>query len=578
LLTVQSDNSVFASGDTTKSDLFKLEFQPGTTGITAVMLEALPDKRLPEHGPGMTFYEGTRGDFFLGEFRLFADGKPVKIVNATHSYAKNRFGRNPVSAQLAIDGDPQTGWAVHARQGERHTAVFVLKQPLKRTGTLRLEMMFGRHFSSSLGRFRISVTTAKSNAVARDVPLDVERLLAVVDARLTKSQRQRLFEEFLLQAPQLTKIAQQIRNLRKRSDFPTTLVMQERPANNPRPAFLHKRGEFLRPGIKVTPATPAFLPPLPKNAPRNRLGFACWLVSTENPLTARVVVNRHWAALFGRGIVSTVDDFGVQGDFPSHPELLDWLAVKFVSPRDKGGFGWSLKSLHRLIVMSGTYRQSSHVNAAARRKDPENRLLSYAPRPRLEAEIIRDSVLRSAGLLSTKMGGPGVRPPQPRGVTEVAYGSPKWVASTGEDRYRRSIYTFLKRTAPFAMYRTFDATSGESCTARRDRSNTPLQALTLLNDVMLMEASQAMGRQLAMRSGGDADRVQAAFRRVLTRPPHRDESRLLTKFVVTQRRRFESRRSDAEKVGGVKKNAVEVAVWTALCRALFSLDEAVTRN
>ncbi len=577
LLTVQADDSVFASGDTTKRDTFELEFQPDVTAITAIRLEALPDDRLPEHGPGMTYYEGTRGDFFLGEFQLSADGKPLTIGRATHSYAKNQFGRNPVSAQLAVDGDPQTGWSVHGRQGERHTAVFVLKTPLSAVRSLKLKMLFGRHFACSLGRFRISVTTA-AHAVARDLPDDVERLLTTPDDRLSSSQRQRLFEEFLLTAPELRKHADEIRKLQKRPDFPTTLVMRERPANNPRPTFLHKRGEFLRRGERVFPATPAVLHPFPANTPRNRLGFARWLVSPENPLTARVVANRQWAAFFGRGLVATVDNFGVQGDSPTHPELLDWLAVELMSPHGKGRCAWSMKHLHKQIVMSATYRQSSRINRAARQQDPENLLLSYAPRPRLEAEVIRDSILSSAGLLSTKMGGPGVRPPQPKGVTEVAYGSPHWTTSTGEDRYRRSIYTFIKRTAPFAMFRTFDASSGESCTARRDRSNTPLQALTLLNDVMFNEAAHALGRRLAAFKGTDSQRIRRAFRRVLTRDPRDQELKLLTEFVNTQRRRFLSHEFDAGKYSGTQENAVAIATWSSLARALFALDETLTRN
>eukprot|EP00913_Durusdinium_trenchii_P028400 g26628.t1 len=577
LLTIQPDHSIFGSGDTTKNDLFQIEYKPRVAGITAVLLEALPDERLPEHGPGMTYYEGTRGDFFLGEFQLFADGKPVPIATASHSYAKNRYGRNPVSAQLAIDGDPQTGWSVHDRQGERHTAVFVLKKPLDQTDVLKLEMRFGRHFSSSLGRFRISVSTA-SNAVARDLPPEVEQLLLRDDSRLTDAEQQRLFEESLLNAPELAKHAQAIRKLRKRPDFPTTLVMKERPAHHPRPTFVHKRGEYLSRTEQVTAATPAVLHPMPENASRDRLGLARWIVSPDNPLTARVVVNRQWAAFFGKGIVPSIDDFGVQGDSPTHPKLLDWLAVEFMTPRRQGGFGWSQKTLHKHLVMSATYRQSSLVNPEAVRRDPENRLLSYAPRPRLDAEVIRDSILRAAGLLSTKMHGPGVRPPQPRGITEVTFGSPKWKASQGEDRYRRSIYTFIKRTAPFAMFRTFDAGSGESCVAQRDRSNTPLQALTLLNDVMITEAAQALGRLLAGQSGDDAARVVSAFRRILAREPDNDETRLTLEFLQTQKQRLKSGRLNAEKIAGVKTNAVTIAAWTTLARALFSLDETVTRN
>jgi hypothetical protein len=578
LLTVQKDNSVFASGDTAKVDIYELDFQPGTNGVTAILLEAIPDERLPKHGPGSTYYEGTLGDFFLGELQVMADGKPVKIASATHSYAKNRYGRNPVSAALAIDGDLQTGWSVHDRQGERHTAVFVLKQSLSHMKTLRIKMQFGRHFASSLGRFRISVTTAKTAAVARDFPFKVDQLLAVPDAKLSKGQRQRLFEAFLLKTPVLAKHAKQIIALRKRPSFPTTLVMRERPANHPRPTFLHNRGEFLQPTEAVRANVPEVLHPFPKTVPRNRLGFAKWLVSPGNPLTARVVVNRHWAAFYGTGIVETLDDFGVQGSPPSHPQLLDRLAVQLMTPVKQGGMGWSLKKLHKRIVMSATYRQSSRVSSSARQLDPENRLLSYAPRVRVDAEVLRDSVLRAAGLLSTKMGGPGVKPPQPRGVTEVAYGGQRWVASVGVNRHRRSVYTFIKRTAPFAMYRTFDASSGESCTARRDRSNTPLQALTLLNDVMFIEAAQTFGQMLAKRKGGETSRITYAFQRVLTRPPSESEIKLLQEFTKAQRVRFQSKQLDAVKIGGQKINAVETAVWTTMARVLFGLDETVTRN
>jgi mono/diheme cytochrome c family protein len=577
LLTVQKDDSVFASGDTAKVDVYELEFQPLRPGITAILLEAMPDDRLPEHGPGSTYYEGTRGDFFLGEFQTSADGKPLKIATATHSYARNRYGTNPVSARLATDNDPQTGWSVHGRQGERHTAVFVLKQPLGDVKSLTVKMLFGRHFASSLGRFRISVTTAKNEPVARDFPLDIERLLAIPDRRLSKIERQRLYETFLLTTPELVKHAKQILTLRKRPDFPTTLVMRERPANHPRPTFLHKRGEFLQPSIAVKANVPEVLHAFPKTARRNRLGLAIWLVSAENPLTARVVVNRHWAAFFGTGIVETLDDFGLQGSRPSHPKLLDWLAVQLMTPSDRGGMGWSIKRLHKRIVMSATYRQSSLVQKKTLERDPSNRLLSYAPRIRVEAEVLRDSVLQAAGLLSTTMGGPGVRPPQPRGVTEVAYGGQKWVASTGENRHRRSVYTFIKRTAPFAMYRTFDASSGESCIARRDRSNTPLQALTLLNDVMFTEAAQAMGRHLADVKQDDAKTVIHAFRRVLSRNPSL-EFKMLLDFVDTQRARFKTNQLDPVKIAGQKENAVEVAVWTSVARVLFGLDETVTRN
>ena len=367
----------------------------------------------------------------------------------------------------------------------------------------------------------------------------------------------------------------------------------------------------MQPALEVEAAVPAVLHEFPVDAPRNRLEFARWLVSRENPLTARVVVNRHWAAFFGTGIVKTLDDFGMQGESPSHPELLDWLAVSFMNG------GWSFKALHRQIVLSATYRQSSdHVSETpvpgiitrveAELSLPPSRLLARFPRTRLESEIIRDSILHAAGLLSLKAGGPPVRPPQPGGVTESAYGSPTWQASSGEDRYRRSVYTYQKRTAPFAMFATFDAPSGEACVARRDVSNTALQALTLLNDEMFLEAAQKLGATLSSAAESDTQRITLAFDRVLTRQPTDAEALRLLAFVEDQRARMkieqEAAKAAEDKVAtgkateketssetsteqeplpeavAVDENAVETAIWTSVARALFSLDETLTKN
>ncbi|MBW3600981.1 MAG: DUF1553 domain-containing protein, partial [Planctomycetes bacterium] len=384
----------------------------------------------------------------------------------------------------------------------------------------------------------------------------------------------RLQHEYLLQLPELAEQAKKIRELQQRPEYPATLVMQERPPENPRPTHRHHRGEFLQPKELVKPDVPDVLPPLVVSGQPNRLDFARWLVSEENPLTARVTVNRQWAAIFGTGIVSTVGDFGVQGEPPSHPELLDWLAVDFM--RD----GWSLKRLHRKIVTSGTYRQSSRVTPGLLEKDPQNRLLARGPRIRLEAELIRDSALRASGLLSPKVGGPSVFPPQPASVTtEGTYGRLEWKASEGEDRYRRSLYTFSKRTAPFAMYATFDAPSGEACVARRDVSDTPLQALTLLNDPMLMEAAQALGKSFAAGDGAVEDRMIGLFRRCLVRPPTAEELADLVGFYETQRSRFAANELDAKAVcGNDGDRAAEQAAWTILARALMNLDEFVTTN
>ena len=572
LLTVQPDDSVFASGDITKGDTYDLKFRTDLRGITAVRLEAMPDERLPHHGPGMTYYEGPKGDFFMGEFQLWAGGQQVQFARASASYSKNNFGSS-ASAMLATDGDPQTGWSTAGREGERHEAVFVPTEPLADAGELQLKMMFGRHYACSLGRCRISVTTKSGGAEASDLPDEIERILQIPDAQLSGAQRQTLRERFLLSAPELASARTEIDQLRKPPTHPITLVLRERPPENPRPTFIHKRGEFLQPTERVEPGALAAIAPFPETLPKNRVGFARWLVSPSNPLTARVTVNRQWQAFFARGLVRTTEDFGFQGEVPSHPELLDWLAVEFMKQ------GWSLKKLHQLIVMSATYQQSSHATSQMLAKDSENRLLARGPSMRLEAEIIRDAALRSSGLLSTKMGGPSVYPPQPAGVTEVAYGGPGWPTSTGEDRYRRSIYTFMKRTAPFAMFNTFDAPTGESCVARRDVSNTPLQALTLLNDVFFVEVSQAMGKILASREGTVEVRIRDAFRHCLTRPPTKDEVAMLEKFFETQKRRFASGELDSKLIaGGDSENITERAAWTALARAILNLDEMITKG
>jgi hypothetical protein len=350
--------------------------------------------------------------------------------------------------------------------------------------------------------------------------------------------------------------------------------LRERPANNPRPTRLRNRGEYTQPKEVVTAGVPAFMPALTAGAPADRLALARWLFSPEHPLTARVTVNRHWQALFGRGIVRTLEDFGYQGEIPSHPELLDWLAVEF---REKG---WSVKSLHRLLVTSAVYRQSSVVTPALTAADPNNVLLTRGPRFRLESEQIRDSALKAAGLLSLKMGGPGVYPSQNAAITkEGTYGGFEWKPSAGSEKHRRSLYTFIKRTAPFAMAGTFDAPSGESCIARREVSNSPLQALTVLNDVVFQEAAQALGKLAAAIPGDDAARIRFAYERCLTRAPLPEELDSMLAFVRRQRERIASGHIDATKLSGdAYPQPAEQALWTALGRAILNLDEAITKN
>src|SRR5262249_42193460 len=333
------------------------------------------------------------------------------------------------------------------------------------------------------------------------------------------------------------KLAEELARLRKtRSEVekqaPTTMVMQELPT--PRDTFVLVRGEYDKKGEKVQAGTPAALPPLPKGAPANRLGLARWLVDPAHPLTARVAVNRYWQMFFGTGLVKTAEDFGSQGEQPSHPELLDWLAAEFMNPGG-GKTKWDVRALVRLIVTSASYRQSSAVTPSLLAKDPENRLLARGPRFRLQAEFIRDQALAVSGLLNREIGGASVFPYQPKGLWSeltIRGDSKNWTAqfyeqSHGKDLYRRSMYTFIKRTSPPPTLSTFDAPDRETCTVRRARTNTPLQALTLLNETTFVEASRKLAERMMTEASSLDERLVFAFRLATARPPSEKELAVL---------------------------------------------------
>ncbi|MDA1039059.1 MAG: PSD1 and planctomycete cytochrome C domain-containing protein [Planctomycetota bacterium] len=574
-LVPRDDGSILGSGDVTKSDVYELSLPASTKLVRAIRLEVLPDPSLPAHGPGLCAYEGPKGDFFLSEFEVMGGGERRMIAAATDSFSGSPFASKAKgTAVAAIDGEMSSGWSTNGEQGRSHAAVFQLAEPLPAGVPLTVTMRFERHFACSLGCFRLSVTD-EENATARGHSAAEEAVLLKPAEDRTAADRELVFRRFLESAPELAEPINQIRGLEKSLlNGTTTLVFRERPADNPRQTFRHHRGEFTQPKEEVAPATPAFLPPLPTDAPATRLALAKWLVSPDNPLTARVTVNRQWQAFFGRGFVPSLEDFGYQSEMPSHAELLDWLAVTFMDD-----LGWSMKKLHQLIVTSGTYRQASFVTADLVDRDPGNILLARGPRVRLEAEVIRDALLKAAGLLSEKMYGPGVRPPQPAGVTEVAYGAPKWPVSGGEDRYRRSVYIYQKRTAPFAMTTTFDGPTGEACVPRREVSNSALQALTLLNDPMFVEIAQALGRAVLAAGSDDATRLHDLGRRVLSREFDAEEQAALAAYLAEQRRRLAVGEIDAgQLVGDSAADADERAAWMLVARAVMNLDEAIVKR
>lgn len=359
--------------------------------------------------------------------------------------------------------------------------------------------------------------------------------------------------------------------------LPTSMVMQERKAL--KPTFVLMRGEYDKPGEQVTAGIPTSLGTLPEDLPRNRLGLARWLVDPNNPLMARVIVNRYWQMYFGNGLVKTTEDFGSQGDWPSHPALLDWLATEFVRS------GWNIKALQKLIVTSATYRQSSHQPEELNQLDPENRLLARAGRLRLSAEMIRDQALFTSGLLQRKIGGPSVKPYQPEGVwKEIA--SQEYQPGTGADLFRRSMYTFWKRTVPPPAMSTFDAPSRETCIVKRSRTNTPLQALALLNDVTYVEAARKLAeRMLNLREEQPAKRIQYAMRVVLAREPGVEESAIFLKGYKRYHKRFQANPQAAMKLLSVgdsrpqkQYDAAEHAAYTVIASLILNLDETINRE
>jgi hypothetical protein len=358
--------------------------------------------------------------------------------------------------------------------------------------------------------------------------------------------------------------------------IPTTLVMEEKADGQTPSTYMRIKGAFLSKGDLVTGATPAILPPLPPGEPANRLTLAQWLVDENNPLTARVTVNRFWEALFGMGLVETTEDFGTQGTPPTHPELLDWLATEFMRR------GWSMKAILRLIVTSATYRQSSRATPALRERDPKNKLLARGPRFRLEAEMIRDVALAASGLLSPKIGGPSVFPYQPDGIWSIPYSGEQWQISAGEDRYRRGLYTFWRRSSPYPAFVTFDATSREFCTVRRVRTNTPLQALTTLNDPAFFDAARALARRMQREGGTDA-RAQLAygFRLCLARRPKPAELARLESLYARELAHYRQDAKATLTVLGEKETpptAPETAALAVVSNVLLNLDETLTKE
>jgi hypothetical protein len=571
-LAVLPDRSILVGGKLPVTDSYTVVVDTDLQAMTGFRLEALTDGSLPKRGPG----RGDKGAFVVTGLAVTAaplDGRgearavKLRVASATREDAKR-------PAALVLDGDAGSGWGVDGASGREASIVFELAEPVGAEGGTTLTFTIDQRSGAkrSLGRLRLSATVTPPPVRVWPVPDDVAGALATETRSDEQAAQVASFYRSI--APSLQSARDRVAQLKSQiPTFPTTLVMQE--LDKPRETRIQIRGNFLNLGEAVSAGAPSVLHRVPDGDMPERMKLARWLVSPENPLVGRVMMNRFWEQYFGTGLVATSEDFGTQGEPPSHPKLLDWLATELVR------VGWDLKAMHRLIVTSATYRQASHVTPTLLERDPYNRLLARGPRVRLPAEMIRDRILAVSGLLSRKMYGPSVMPPQPEGVWQVVYSGDRWVTSENEDKYRRGLYTFWRRTSPHPAMTTFDAPSREVCVLRRSRTNTPLQALVLLNDPAYVEAAQALARRIVSEGGEDvAARITYGFRRCLTRRPEPAELDRLVAMYDQELEHFRRHEKDAIEMSGavVDEDPASMAAWTVLANVLLNLDELVTKD
>lgn len=517
------------------------------------------------------------------------DLRPDASRSVEFRLASADFEAPGFEASLVLtNSDPsKKGWSVAPRLTEQHHLTLVPTHPFSvgpgSNLVITLDHLSQREHAS-LAAFRVSQTSDPRAAEIAQIPAPVLAALSRPAPQRSPAEKSIIAAHHLSVAPRLqpqrTRLAELKRQQSERRPNTTVPVLRELAGKERRKTFIQLRGNYLNPGPEVHEGLPPALGPSPETAVPGRLELARWLVDRQNPLTARVVANRLWESVFGIGLVRTSEEFGSQGEPPSHPELLDWLAVELMDS------GWDLKHLLRLMVTSAAYRQSSKITPEHLARDPENRWLARGPRFRLSAEMIRDQAMAVSGLLSARMHGPPVKPAQPKSGLSAAFGSgTDWETSSGEDRFRRGLYTTWRRSNPYPSMATFDAPNREVCQVRRERSNTPLQALVTLNDPVYVEAAQALGRQMALASGTTTDRLQSGFRRCLHRAASTDELTSLSSLLERSRQRFQANPNKArslatEPIGELPRGleAPEAAAWTSVANVLMNLDEFLMKR
>ncbi len=591
------DGSFLVSGENPVAADYTITGQLQDTTVQVMRLDLLTDKSLPKKGPG----RADNGNFVISEVVVessqttdFSNAKPWKFQSAKADHEQTGF-----PATKAIDGKvTDGGWAIAGEFGKGHWAEFQLNEPIafEKPTYVRVRMLQQHGTNHTVGRCKISFQAELSPE--SNLPEKIIKTLLIPQDKRSDTQQQELIEHFSHLNPFSKGAAKAIDELKKKEPPKPEVVARVfvQRTKDPRKTMVLRRGEFLEPMVdaEVQPSGFSTLPKLQTRLPvGDRLDLAQWLVSKENPITPRVTVNHVWRLLFGTGIVKTASDFGVRGDPPTHPELLDWLAAQFVG-LDVTGMddgqpttikAWSRKSLIKTIVMSATYRQSSEYRNDVIEIDPQNQLLARQNRMRVEGEIVRDISLDVAGLLSRKVGGPSVYPLLPPGIAELSYaGNFKWNLSEGADRYRRGMYTFFKRTAPHPNLITFDCPDANLTCVDRSKSNTPLQALVAMNNESFAEAARALAARALNDNlnSNDTDRLALAFRWCVARPPTEFEVTELEKLLNESRHWYEAHPDDAKKLVGSTKvdgrSAETIAAWITTARILINLDEFITRE
>lgn len=574
------DGAVLLTGEVPDTVDHEFVLKPPLKPITAIRVELLVDDAIPGAGPGRG--DAARPNVILSELTCeIISGKQKTEVALSHAVAD--YSQPNWEVAKAIDGDRKTGWAIGGQFGKPHWATFSLAEPvLLNPKTQSLKVSLGQYFGSGrvAGKPRVSVSTQ-----AADLLQLPENLRSLINKKqLSEQQRNKLRTEFEKKDERLLDLDKSIAKVQKELTGlvpDTTLVMTE--MKDRRETFVLLRGDYEARGDKVQAGTPEALPRESTiKQTGDRMELARWLTSADNPLLARVTVNRWWAQLFGTGLVPTLEDFGSQSELPSHPELLDWLASELIES------GWSMKKLHKLMVTSAAFQRSAEMTSVSASLDPENRYLSRGPRFRLPAEMIRDNALAISGLLSEKMYGPPIMPYQPERIwRSVGRNQPKWVAAQNEDRFRRGAYVVWKRAAPYPSFINFDAPDRGTCTVSRGRSNTPLQALTLLNDPAYVEMALALADRIIRESPStdDRDRVRYAIKLALSRNAKEQEVSILAGLLSSERVELmnqpqivKARTTIAVPTLKLRSSDMqELAAWFAVANAILNLDETMNQ-